>query len=219
MFYFRLNKVRILSNGESDFLFFKKDLANVKLMSLVYFDDGMPELDAWLKENDIGNKNLLLNHVIQKIASTKVFTEVDNVRDDAVLTFGDTGYVLYQSKDIPDDFNWCLTVVDSCSGNIDYIGDKLIDIAGHPDFDGFASSLINLVVGAANPALVAGAAVTKFIMNVVGGILKDAGDKQLGILYMSLNKAEHYPHGERKRDDIPDLSGNIKVDYSIFAFD
>lgn len=35
---------------------------------------------------------------------------------------------------------------------------------------------------------------------------------------MSLNKQEHYRYGERKRDGNPDLSGNIRVDHSIFAF-
>jgi hypothetical protein len=26
-----------------------------------------------------------------------------------------------------------------------------------------------------------------------------------------------YPNGERKRDDVPDLSNNVRVDYSIFG--
>jgi hypothetical protein len=42
-------------------------------------------------------------------------------------------------------------------------------------------------------------------------------DDQVGLYYLSLNRMEHYPNGERKRDDVPDLSNNVRVDYSIFG--
>jgi len=42
-------------------------------------------------------------------------------------------------------------------------------------------------------------------------------DDQVGLAYQSFNKPEHYPHGERKRDDVPDLSNNVLIDYSIFG--
>ena len=37
--------------------------------------------------------------------------------------------------------------------------------------------------------------------------------------HLSLNRMEYYPNGERKRDDVPDLSNNVRVDDSIFGAD
>lgn len=59
----------------------------------------------------------------------------------------------------------------------------------------------------------------EFSTRVVATTLKNNPDDQPGLLYMSLNKQEHYRYGERKRDGIPVLSGNIRVDYSIFTFE
>ena len=42
-------------------------------------------------------------------------------------------------------------------------------------------------------------------------------DDQVGLNYLSINRIEHYPNGERKRNDEPDLSNNVRVDYSIFG--
>ena len=41
----------------------------------------------------------------------------------------------------------------------------------------------------------------------------------IGILYMLLNRVEHYLHGEQKNDDVPDLTNDMTVDYSIFTYD
>ncbi len=218
MFYFRINKLRISDNHENAFLFFKRDLAQVKLVSFVTTDAEIPSLDAWVVETDPIKKRQLLTKAIQQVASARILTEIDNVKDDAVLTFGDTGYVLHQSKTIPEDFNWCLIAAEG-DDNVRMIGEELDSIVNHAEFDGFVSNLATLVVGASNPAFAAGVAVSKFLTTVAAGILKKNRDDQLGILYMSLNKREHYLHGERKKDDVPDLTGNMRVDYSIFAFE
>jgi hypothetical protein len=42
-------------------------------------------------------------------------------------------------------------------------------------------------------------------------------DDQVGVYYLSLNRIEHYPNDERKRDDVPDLSNNVRDNYSIFG--
>ncbi len=42
-------------------------------------------------------------------------------------------------------------------------------------------------------------------------------DDQVGLYYLSLNRMEHYPNGERKRDDVPNLSNNVWVANSIFG--
>ncbi len=42
-------------------------------------------------------------------------------------------------------------------------------------------------------------------------------DDQVGLYYLSLNRMEHNPNGQCKRDDVPDLSNNVQVNYSIFG--
>lgn len=218
MFYFRINKLQIFDNYENAFLFFKRDLAQVKLVSFVTTDAEIPLLDAWVAENDANKKRQLLTDAVQQTASARILTEIDNVKDNAVLTFGDTGYVLHQAKVIPEDFNWCLIATEG-DDNVRMIGKELESVVNHVEFDGFASNLATLVIGATNPAFLAGVAITKFLTNVAAGILKQNKDDQLGILYMSLNRREHYLHGERKKDGVPDLTGNMLIDYSIFAFE
>lgn len=218
MFYFRINRIRILDNHKNAFLIFGDSFAQVKLISFVTSDSDIPILDAWYSEADDEIKKQLLAQAVQQVASARLFNEVANVRDNSVLTFGDTGYVLYSSPNIPDNFSWCLTVVKDDS-NINEIGNQLQSVVMQPDFDVFAANLGTLVLGAVNPAFAASVMIAKFLTNVVATTLKNNPDDQLGLLYMSLNKQEHYRYGERKRDGIPDLTGNIRVDYSLFAFE
>ncbi|MDN8597917.1 hypothetical protein Q0A17_00565 [Citrobacter sp. S2-9] len=216
MFYFRINRIRILDNHKNAFLFLGDSFVQVKLISFITSDADIPILDAWYSENDEDVKKQLLIQAVQQVASARIFNEVANVKDNSVLTFGDTGYVLYSSPDIPDNFNWCLTVIKD-DNNTNEIGRQLESAVMQPEFDVFAASLGTLILGAVNPAYAAGVMIAKFLTNVVATTLKNNPDDQLGLLYMSLNKQEHYRYGERKRDGIPDLTGNIRVDYSLFA--
>ncbi len=86
-------------------------------------------------------------------------------------------------------------------------------------FDDFVDNLAQVVGAAGNPGFAAGVAIAKYIAGVVAGNLSRRKDDLAGLLYMSLNRREHYPHGERKRDDVPDLTGNMLVDYSLFGFE
>jgi hypothetical protein len=85
------------------------------------------------------------------------------------------------------------------------------------DFDAFASSTLSLLAAAATPQLVAAAAIAKFVSRAIPQVLVRNRDDQVGLYYLSLNRLEHYPNGERKRDELPDLSNNVRVDYSIFG--
>jgi hypothetical protein len=63
------------------------------------------------------------------MASARVFNELACVRDNSVLTFGDSGYVLYSSQSIPGNCN-CYLVVIKGDKNINEIG-KRFGISGH----------------------------------------------------------------------------------------
>lgn len=217
MFYFRINKLKVIDNRTTGFLFFKKDLADVKILSFVTTgNDDLPNIDAWMHAEDPAKKKNFLASAVTSLAASRVLTTVESVRDNHSLFFGDTGYVLYQSQAIPDDFNWCFTAVKSQRDENEF-GQMLEEVVNDSEFDTFADNLGTLVMGAASPIFAAGVEVAKYTASTVSKILQEAGDEQLGILYMSLNRNQHYLHGERKKDDVSDLSGNLHIDYSIFA--
>ncbi len=80
-----------------------------------------------------------------------------------------------------------------------------------------ATSALALLAAAATPQLTAAAAIAKFVSRAIPQVLVRNRDDQVGLYYLSLNRMEHYPNGERKRDNMPDLSNNVRVDYSIFG--
>ncbi|PLR34048.1 hypothetical protein CYR32_12595 [Chimaeribacter coloradensis] len=218
MFYFRANQVKLTSNGSTRSLFnWRKDLSDVKLISFITTSQSiLPDIDTWLDSNDPAQKTALLARAVQSVSSSQILTTVENVKDNARLTFGTTGYNLFQSDKIPEDISWCLMAVKSNKDTRE-LGSVFSSIANHEEFNNFATSLGSLVATAANPAFRAGVEITKFVTEVMSQRLRDEDDEQLGLLYLSLNRAQHYPHGERKEDAVTDLTGNMLVDYSIFA--
>ena len=219
MFYFRINKLKILDNRTSGFLFFKKDVLNVKIISFITTDNmDLPDLGDWVAENDPLKKKALLKAAVTNLLASRILTPIEHVKDQQTIFFGDTGYVLHESKAIPNDFNWCFVAVKSNRGERE-LGQLLGGVVADPEFDSFAGNLATLIVGAVNPVFSAGVAVAKFTTGVISKILENQGDDQVGLLYMSLDRAEHYPHGIRNSDDAPDLTGNLLIDYAIFAFE
>ncbi len=219
MFYFRINRLKIVRNREQGFLFFRKDLAEVRIISFVTTSNtDLPQITDWLATNDPQRKQTILAQAVAQVVASRILTQVDRVKDNAILTFGDTGYVLYQSPTIPDDFNWCLIAIES-DQKARQVEAQFRQLTTKPAFQTLASNLELVVRGASNPKFAAGVAVAQFITSAIASSLKEQGDDQIGLLYMSLNRREHYPHGERKQDNVPDLTNNLRIDYSIFGFE
>lgn len=219
MFFFRVNKIKIFDNKEFK-LIKKRDLAQVKIISFVNTDISgwMPIMDDYIATNDADRKKEILRNAVEIIANSRDLTEIKNVKDNHELTFSDTGYVLFQSKKIPEFFDWQLIVYES-DQNIRNKAQMAKDILNHASFDSFNGEIASLVGTAANPYYAASLAISKYISNVILDIVRNNEDDMIGILYTSLNRKEHYLHGERKKDNVPDLTNNMLIDYSIFAFD
>lgn len=219
MFYFRINKVRIIDNRESGFLFFKRDLGEVKLVSLITTSDiSFPDIDPFLNETDPEKKKQAAAAMVAQVVSNRILATIDHVKDGQTITFGDTGYVVFQADAIPMDFNWCLIAVED-DGDVRDVGSSTDEVLQNPGFDNFATNLAVLAGAAANPAFAAGVAVAKFVAEIVADNLKKNKDDLAGLLYMSLNRREHYLHGKRDRDHVADLTGNMIIDYSLFGFE
>ena len=209
-FVFRLNKIKVLRNREWG-------KGELKVLSFITGDNvNLPALDPLLAATDPDEKRSIVKTAVQSVLSTKVLMQVDNVKDGHELTFGDTGFALYQADKIPVSFNWSLVVME-IDEDINRLGDTIDSIINADGFDGFVDDVLALATAAANPAASVGVAVAKYAFGVAAGLMKKNKDDQVGILYQSFNRFEHYPHGERKKDDVPDLSNNLRIDYSIFG--
>ena len=211
-FVFRLNELKILNNREWG-------AGEVKLLSFVTGGDvNLPVLDDLQRTTEPERKKELIKAATQSVLSSKVLMQLDNVRDGHIMTFGDTGYALYTSSKIPISFNWTLMLFE-IDEDINNLGKDIDGVINRPEFDSFVNDVLILASAATNPpaAAAAGVAIAKYALGVVVESMIKNKDDQIGLAYLSFNKFEHYPHGERKRDDVPDLSGNVFIDYSIFG--
>lgn len=209
-FAFKLNKLKILNNREWG-------SGELKMLSFITGEDvNLPVLDGLLSTTDASVKKQLITAACQSVLSSKVLMQLDNVTDGHVMTFGDTGYAIYTSNKIPVSFNWSFMLIE-IDEDINNLGKKIDSIIDGSGFDGFVNNVLVLASAAANPAAAAGVAIAKYVFGIVADTMIENKDDQIGLIYQSFNRFEHYPHGERKRDDVPDLSNNIRIDYSIFG--
>jgi len=209
-FVFRLDELKILNNREWG-------AGEVKLLSFVTGEDvNLPVLDDLQRTTEPERKKELIKAATQSVLSSKVLMQLDNVRDGHIMTFGDIGYALYTSSKIPISFNWTLMLFE-IDEDINNLGKDIDGVINRPEFDSFVNDVLILASVAANPVAAAGVAIAKYTLGVVAKTLIKNKDDQIGLSYMSFNKFEHYPHGLRKKDDVPDLSGNVFIDYSIFG--
>ncbi|HRG87458.1 MAG TPA: hypothetical protein PLW44_00450 [Chitinophagales bacterium] len=221
MFYFRINRIKIYDNGVNR-LIKKLDKAQVILVSFITTGDvGLPSLKEYLRETDVAKKDALLENAIKQVISSRVLTPVHNVKDMSELTFGPSGYSLYTSNEIPDNFNWQLVVIGS-KQNIRDTATMINDIISDDSFDTFKTGLKALLEAASvtNPvtAVVAAAIeIGQYIAGVTLKIYAKKKDDQLGLVYQSWNRTEHYPHGIRNKEGSVDLTNNMEYDYSMFG--
>ena len=209
-FAFRINRLKIFKNREWG-------AGELKMISFVSTGDEAPSaLDGLLQTSDPDAKRKILREASRQILSVKEFIQVDEIRDGHVLTFGDSGYALYTAMRIPVSLNWTFLILESDEDLVE-LGRRIDTVVDGKDFDTFATSALTLLAAAATPQLTAAAAIAKFVSRAIPQVLVRNRDDQVGLYYLSLNRMEHYPNGERKRDDVPDLSNNVRVDYSIFG--
>jgi len=221
MFYFRINRLKITDNRERGHLLrvFGEDRAEVKLNSFITTDaTQFPEMDALWTTNDRRRQKDVLAAAVAHVVDSRILTTVENVTDNHEMTFGDTGFVLHQSEEIPDGFSWLLLAIES-DREARELGADMMSLVDSQTFDGFLTDTLSLAATAANPSFAAAVGIGKFVARTVSERIRNDKDDMVGLLYMSLNRREHYPHCERKRNHVPDLTNNMFVDYSIFGFE
>ncbi len=222
MFFFRLNKITVFSNRESRRilgLFGKRRKAEMRIMSFVTTEfTELPNLSELSQTIDPAAQKRIIEQAVASVVGSRQLTTVENVRSNQKLTFGDTGYVVYQSEHIPEHFDWLLLVMEDDTDVRDSAA-MVQAIVEHPEFGQLSHNLIGVLGKVPNPAFVVASEIGKFAINLLTERGKKNKDDQVGLLYLSLNRHEHYPFGERKRDDVPDLTQNMLVDYSLFGIE
>ena len=121
---------------------------------------------------------LLIWFLIQSKNRTTI--QIDCVKDNQVLTFGDTGCALYRSGTIPDDIGWCLIAIES-DKEIRKIGTTIDEVINCPGFKTFVTSFAGLVGLSSNPAFSASMAVIKYIGQQIATSMKNNKDDMVGL--------------------------------------
>lgn len=211
MFYVRLNKLRIVKNRE---LLGKGE---VQFMSFVnHSRESFPNLDEFFETNDEARKKEIVKEAIARVVQSRILMTIYKVKDDSIITFGDTGYIVYESDDIPKDFSWQLIGIELDKRTRDtatLIKNILTDANIQTITNG-----IQVLASSSNPANGAVVALSKLIVTTILDLAQNKKDDQIGYYLSSFIEPLDYPHGIRDKQDVPDLTGNMFVDYSIFGY-
>jgi len=209
-FTIRLNKIKVLNDRELG-------AAEVKIFSfLTTGNESLPSLEGYMNANSEAEKLTFIKKAASEFISYKEIIEVQHVKDDCILTFSDVGMSVYTANKIPIDFNWLLVLIER-DKKIRDLGMQIEGLLSTPEFDTFANNLLGLTMNIPKPEITIAFKIGKFIGTQFAKILTNNKDDQIGIFVTSLNKFEHYLHGERKRNDVRGINGNIFVDYTIFG--
>jgi hypothetical protein len=211
MFYLRLNKVRILNNRE---LLGK---AEMQLMSFVTLGDSdFPMLNDFFRTNDDNQKKELVKQAVTKVISSRIMPEIQKIKDNQIIYFGDCGYNVFVSENIPKDLNWMLLAVESDSRIRDNAAlvKSILTEKNITTIVGAIGSLASL----SNPLTSVITTLLSLVSDALIEIFKHDKDDQAGLLLTSFIQQQHYPNGKRDKEDVPDTTGNMFIDYTIFAY-
>jgi hypothetical protein len=220
MFYTRINKIKVFDNREGFLGLFNS--AEMRIYSYVGADLRVCPLilsDLMNLPDEAARRQKLLEAVQSETAklSQSNSLEINGVKDNQTLLFGESGLVIYQSDFIPASLNLQLWVIESDEDVRSFAldADKVIDSDA---FKGLYAA-VETALAISNPVLSGVIAVGGVALSLLRQKLRINKDDLVGYWQASLNRAEHYPHGARDKQDVYDTTGNIQVDYTLFGFE
>jgi hypothetical protein len=227
MFYARINKIKVFDNREGFLGLFNKR-AELKIYSYVKTPvstetQGNASLlsisDLVDLPDEAARKQKLLDTVIAEanhLAQSSCL-EVDGVKDNQTLLFGDSGLVMFTSDHIPEKLDVQLWVIESDEDVRSFAieADKVLDSDA---FKGLFAA-VEATLAITNPVLSGVIAVGGVVINILRKKLRENKDDLVGYWQASFNRTEHYPHGVRDKQDVYDTTGNILVDYTLFGYE
>jgi hypothetical protein len=232
MFYTRINKIKVFDNREGFLGLFNS--AEMRIYSYVTAASTVgadlrvcPDLracplilsDLMNLSDESARRQKLLEAVQTEVAkfAQSNSIEINGVKDNQSMLFGESGLVIYQSDFIPPSLNLQLWVIESDEDarNFALEADKVI---GSDAFKGLYAAVETALV-VSNPVLSGVIAVGGVALSLLRQKLRTNKDDLVGYWQASLNRAEHYPHGSRDKQDVYDTTGNMQVDYTLFGFE
>ena len=192
-------------------------MSEVQLMSFVTLGESdFPMLNDFYRTSDNNQKRQLVAQAVSRVVSSRVMPEIQRVRDNQLIFFGDTGYNVFVADTIPENLNWMLLALKSNQQLIDNTT-LLAQILTESNLTKLVDT-IGMLANAASPVTAAVSTLTTLVAESVLKLCANTHDRQLGLLLTSYTRQEHYPFGKRDAQDVPDATGNMKVDYTIFGF-
>jgi hypothetical protein len=234
MFYARINKIKVFNNREGFLGLFNRAEMRIYGFATGYFDEGgdvgarralpLQSQSQPLTLGDLANlpddearRKRLLDAVIDEADkfSQSVYMEIDRVKDNHSITFGDAGLVICQSERIPDRLDMQIWVIESDADvrNFALEADAVLDSEAFKTLYGSVTAALAIT----NPILTAAISLGGVFVNILRKKLRANKDDLVGYFQSSLNRPEHYPHAARDRQDVPDTTGNMMVDYTLFG--
>lgn len=211
-FTLRINKIKIINNREP------VGSGEVKLLSFITTEDQpLPMLDDYFEETDVNVQRQLLAAAAKEVVSSKALMRIDNIPDGHTMTFGDTGYSLWTVPDaVPKSFNWQMVLIE-VDQDVREIGAWINALLADPEFDVFLDNVIKLAAFGANPTVTLSIAIGKYVIGKIADELLQNKDDQLGVVYQSFYRGLDYPGLDRQAHEIPDTTGNLRIDYRLYG--
>lgn len=211
MFYLRINKVKILNNREM------LGKGEIQLMSFVTKGESdFPMLRDFFNTNQTVIKRDSVIQAIEKVVSSRIMMPIQKFKDNQEIFFGDSGYIVYRSEEIPEDLNWIFLAIE-----LDQRTRSNAELISQLVTEKNVTNIVDSLAGVANietPVAYAITKLTTFIAKAIIEIFKSDRDDQAGLFLTSFIKREHYPFGKRDKKNVPDLTSNMLIDYTIFAY-
>jgi hypothetical protein len=224
MFYARINKIKVFDNREG-FLGLFNRTAEMRIYTYVSapspLEAGEFISPAQLLElpSEADRKQRLLEAVLaeSKHFAQSASLEINGVKDNQTLLFGEAGLVIYTAEKIPEQLNIQLWVIESDED----IRRIALDADTVLDSDAFKAlvTATELALAVSNPILTASIAVGKTLASLLRQKLRTNKDDLVGYWQSALFRDQDYPHGSRDRQDVYDTTGNILIDYTLFGFE
>ena len=178
--------------------------------------DSFPNLNEFFETNDENRKKEIIKDSVSQVIQSRILMTINKVKDKSIITFGDTGYIVYKDDKIPQDFSWQIVGVEldkKMRDNATLIKAVLTDSNINVLTKG-----IEALAKTTNPVSGAVVELSKLVVGVILDIAKNKKDDQIGYYLSSFIEKLDYPNGIRDKQDVPDLTGNMFVDYSIFGY-
>jgi hypothetical protein len=224
MFYVRINKIKVFNNREGFLGLFNRAELRICSHAAGYTVGAEPyvsplTLADLIDLDDSARRQKLPDAVLSEAGrfAQSHSLEINGVKDNQTLTFDEARLVLYQSESIPDNLNLQVWVIEPDED----VRKFALDAETVMQSDAFRGlvATVGAIPAVTNPLLTGAIGVGGVPVSLLRRKLKANKDDLVGYRQTTLNRAEHYPHGTRDRQDVYDSTGNIRLDYTLFGFD